>query len=244
MCKKLFCTTIIFIMLIVFSIPAMAYPLVDESSVDITVSGSSTKDPLKQPLSKKAENKQGNESNEVEKDPFEKLLADIIKDNDIKETEQFLATITNNDTVFKKLYLICGYAEEKNIGAILARYNEEKGVYEEYLDTDGESRWDIGDSGLFTKEIELKKGENKLKFIIYKKPLVESSKSIENEDRIAENAAIENEKINLEEGKNLQISFFTVNVLDESVKDKLINSVTKITDIFKNDIVNKIFQSK
>ena len=115
--------------------------------------------------------------NENEKiDPLEEFLQEIIKSIDMEETEQFLVTLTKpKPIVFEKMN-ICGFLINGSIGTgevitvILARYNDETGLYEEFKNTEGESRWNIGIFGLFTKEVKLPEGINRLKLIIYKIP--------------------------------------------------------------------------
>jgi len=204
---------------------------------------------------------------------FEAELLAIIENKDIKETEQFLVSFTryvSSDIVSKKLYNVSGCTKEESISVILSRYNEDKGIYEQFLNIEGENRWDIGISGFFTKSFELKKGKNKFKIIIYKKPVFDSLKEKENlagingevsisdtqgtisvgatEDKnnidVLKDLSSQNDEIFLEEGKNLQIQYFTVVFLDESDKDKLLNSVTKIEDVFKSNIVDTDINGK
>lgn len=112
--------------------------------------------------------------------PFEAYLQEIIKKADMEETEQFLVTLTepkkdNCPIVFEKMN-ICGFVingktkPEEAVIVILARYNDETGLYEELENTEGESRWQIGLFGLFAKEVRLPVGINKLKITIFKIP--------------------------------------------------------------------------
>ena len=80
MCKKIFCTIIILILMFVFTIPAMAYPEIDGPIV-----GNATNSTITENSSVDAKDVE-----EEEEDLFEKLLAEIIKNPNIKETEHCL----------------------------------------------------------------------------------------------------------------------------------------------------------
>ena len=139
-------------------------------------------------------------------------LAKIVIE-DMEGTEQFLVTITRPDgdeTTFKKSYAVCGETDRKNVKMVFAMYNPDTGKYEEFENTDGESRWEIGEFGFFGKEVELAKGANKMKIIAY----------------------VEAEDGSLVAGTNLQVNYFTVTLLEESLIDKIKNSVVDITDVF------------
>jgi hypothetical protein len=147
-------------------------------------------------------------------DADEEALVRIIADAGVKETDQFLVTITRPDgdeTTFKKAYVIAGTTAESGIEVVLAMYNPETGNYEEFKNTDGDSRWEIGSFGLFSKQVRLNEGANKLKIMAYKK----------------------SEKGSLERGTNLQVNYFTVTALNESIKNKIVNSVIEFSKIFE-----------
>lgn len=134
----------------------------------------------------------------------------------IKETEQFLAKITKPEghiTVFKKLYKICGYSSgtDTDVEVVLTIFNSDTQKYEEFRNTDGDSRWGIGSFGVFSKEVELKEDTNRLKIIVYKK----------------------SEADNLKPGVNLQVNYYTVTVRNESLKDLIVKSVVDITEAIK-----------
>lgn len=145
-----------------------------------------------------------------------KLLAATEQD----ETKQFLVTVTRPDgkeTVFKKNYVFSGITELTGIKIHIALYNEVKKVYEELSDVDGKFGWEIGLSGIFAREVLLREGTNKIKLIAYKKSAV----------------------YDLRPGENLQISYFEIKVLNETIKDMMINSILKITDL-----INSVFNFK
>ena len=133
-------------------------------------------------------------------------LDDLIKSRDIGETEQFLATITKpvgDETTFKKSYVVCGYSDLRDISIAIAVYDGNK---EQYVYVSDDSVWDV--SGIFSKEIPLHLGANKLKIVAFPKSEVN----------------------NLKPGVNAQVTYFTVTVLKESVKDKIIQGVLKVKD--------------
>ncbi len=242
-------------------------------------------------------------------DPLEELLQRIIKSKDIGETKHFIVTFTqplDNCIVYDNQNFICGFTNSTNkeniengnnlqsdniedagnteteeiITVILTRYNEETDTYEEYKNTEGESRWSIGSFGLFTKVVDLLKGINKLKIIIFRRPagLLETNPNSEVIDKNSENidvndvnnvnagandnnignidstdsiaagpnrwletvskAEVKAEDIAIEAGKNLQISYFTINVLNEATKDELINKPAQISNMFANIFPN------
>lgn len=147
-------------------------------------------------------------------DADERALVRIIADADVEETDQFLVTITRPDgdeTTFKKAYVIAGTTDESGIEVVLAMYNPETKAYEEFENTDGDSRWEIGSFGLFSKQVRLNEGANKLKIMAYKK----------------------SEKGSLELGTNLQVNYFTVTALNESIKNKIVNSVIEFSKMFE-----------
>lgn len=145
-------------------------------------------------------------------------IKDIIRDKYIESTDQFLVTITRpgrDENTFKKTYVICGVTDKPDIQVALAVYNEAAGVYVDFVTTDGASSWDAG--SLFAKEIVLSEGANRIKIVAYKK------------------SEVDNPQLNA----NVQVNYFTVTVLKESLKDKILNDILKITEIFEKIIPNK-----
>ncbi|NSW90776.1 MAG: hypothetical protein HPY74_08910 [Firmicutes bacterium] len=261
--KKLVCILIILILVLFTAMPAFAYPANGSQAPGSMADSPNLRENIQNEgiigdavyIEKDGENEKG------EIDPLEKVLQEIISNKDIKETEQFLVTLTkpasNQNVVFKKLNIICGVAkneiisEEEVIIVILARYNEKTGLYEEFKNTEGKSRWNIGVFGLFTKEIELFEGINKLKVIAFKTPAKivkllnlnidengetnpEAETGTKDKIQVGTEKEMKAEDIKLEAGKNLQISFLTINVQNETIKDKIINTMVKISDVFNN----------
>lgn len=147
-------------------------------------------------------------------------LESVIMRTDLDNTqEQFLAGITRpnkDETVYKKYYPICGTSTRDDVIVILTRYNPETEVYEEYANTDGDSRWGIGSSGLFSMDVELKEGANKFKIIVYDK----------------------DEEDNLVLGESLQVDYFTITYY-ASLKDAILKPLINFTESLFNDILKK-----
>jgi hypothetical protein len=139
-------------------------------------------------------------------------INDVIYGNDAGNTKQFLFTITRpegDEIVFSASYAVCGITNTDGITIALSRYNSKTGKYEALKDTDGLSRWN-NISKLFSKEIKLKEGANKIKIVAYKK----------------------SEEGSLELGENLQVNVFTVTLLNSSKKDKIVKNGLSLDDIF------------
>jgi len=133
-------------------------------------------------------------------------LDELIMSRDIGETEQFLATITKptgDETIFVKSYVVCGFTDLKDICIAVAVYDGSK---DQYVYVSDNSVWDV--SGLFSNEIPLHMGANRLKIVAFPKSEIN----------------------NLKPGANAQVTYFTVTVLKQSVKDRIIQGVLKVKD--------------
>lgn len=150
----------------------------------------------------------------------------VVFDGSVKATEQFLVTITRpvvNETTFKKSYIICGVTEKSDIRVALAIKDAATGSYKYLKNSDGDSSWDIGSMGIFTKEVNLSEGVNNLKIVVYKK----------------------SEAGNLKPGENIQISYHTINVLRESIRQKIENTIRMFTEtIIDKNIMEKILEGR
>ncbi len=138
----------------------------------------------------------------------------VIYDSTAQSKSEFLVTITRpegDESTFKKSYVICGNTEVKDIRVEIAIQNKD-GKYIPFPNTDGEAGWDVGESGIFMKEVQLPDlGANKVRIAAYKKSEVSS----------------------LELDKNLQINDYTITVLKESVKETIKNGIVSVTDLVK-----------
>ncbi|MCL2741222.1 MAG: hypothetical protein FWE70_03815 [Oscillospiraceae bacterium] len=74
---------------------------------------------------------------------------------------------------FKKAFIVCGFTAESNVRVYLLLFNKDLDRYER-LYINGTSGWDIGASGLFIKQIDLKEGKNQLRLLAYIKELDEA----------------------------------------------------------------------
>ncbi len=97
-----------------------------------------------------------------------------IYENDIKSRVQ-LVNITKPEgkgveITYNKSFSICGVTQKENIRVRLQRYNKEKDKYEDIaIGRNGKiNYYDIGESGFFSKEIELVEGGNNIRFIAYR----------------------------------------------------------------------------
>ena len=156
---------------------------------------------------------------------------DAIYSKETASTEQFLVNITRpdgNESAFNRKYLVCGNTQMTGRKARILIYNLYTGVYETYSNpkyiTNGNPNgyciWDIGNSKMFMKEIQLpNEGANLVRIVAYNK-----------------NIPVER----LEWGKNLQVSNFTVTFLDSEIRDAIISlpSSGVENDIIRDDIFN------
>jgi len=150
-------------------------------------------------------------------------LDKLVFDAEIKATDQFLVTITRpaaSESTFKKAYLICGVTDKSDIRVALAIKDAQTGSYKYFKNTDGDSSWDIGSMGIFTKEVVLSEGMNNLKIVAYKK----------------------SETDNLTPGENVQITYHSINVLNENIRAKIEKTLRMLTETFLNNenILEKI----
>ena len=153
-------------------------------------------------------------------DSFQAALDRIVRSKNIEETPQFLVTITrpaSNEMVRNttgRSYIISGITARSDITVVLAIRDEATGNYNYFKNTEGFSSWNIGSIGIFTKEVSLNQGPNNLKIIAYRN----------------------SEKENLEVGKNVQVNYFTVTVLRETMRERFINTFDKINDMIRGII--------
>lgn len=138
------------------------------------------------------------------------IVTKLIKDADTDYTDQFIVTITkpeeSKDSTYKKSYIISGITEYSDVKVLLAIYDEDEKEYVPLENTDGENTWDIGKFGVFSKEITLSKGVNKIRIAAYRT----------------------SQKDKLTEGK-IQVNRFTITLLNESIKDKIFDSIRDFT---------------
>lgn len=152
----------------------------------------------------------------------------ILVKKDTKDTEEFMVTITRpegDESTFKSSYVICGNTTKKDIRVRLYILDKETDKYKEFnfseISKNGENYWDIGESGIFMKEIILPEiGANTIRILAY-------------------NKNDEDNKENLKPGETIQINSYTITVLNKKIKDTIKNGVFRITDM-----LNKLFVYK
>jgi len=141
----------------------------------------------------------------IQEELHRNILDNLVYRSELEETEQFLVKITNpkvhKQIVFTSSYVFFGFIEEPGITVVIAKKNSETGEYQYYENVNGEGFWDKGGI-LYLNEFELEKGENDIKFIAYKNTEVEQ----------------------LESGINLQVNYFSITFLEETIKNMIINS--------------------
>lgn len=135
-------------------------------------------------------------------------VLDILKSKDVKTTDEFLVNIIRpegDETTSKKSYVICGNAlnNAEDIRVHIFIENSD-GELVEFKNTDGESSWDIGASGIFMKEVVFPgEGINSIRIAAYKK----------------------SELSKLKAGENLQINDFKITVLPEGFWSSIRNGI-------------------
>ncbi|MBP5427225.1 MAG: hypothetical protein J6Y29_04980 [Clostridiales bacterium] len=119
-----------------------------------------------------------------------------------RQTEQFLVSIARplqDESTYKDMFKICGSTKMDNIRIRMYIWNENTGTYKALKNSQGETYWDIGRSGVFVKEAMLpKKGVNIVRVCAYDK----------------------RQEHKLEVGRNLQVNEFSIIFLNKKVKDR------------------------
>ena len=141
---------------------------------------------------------------------FQNVIENTLEQGEAVNNDETIMTITSpdedKDSTYIKSYILSGNSRHNDVKIIIARYNEDTNTYERMENTDGESSWDIGDFRLFSKEIILNPGTNKIMIMSYRTS-------------------------NLEE-TGLQVNCFTIELLDESIIGKVIRRAKDILGDF------------
>lgn len=91
-----------------------------------------------------------------------------IFNRNIEDTRQFLVNITRpegNESTFKKSYVVSGNTDLEDVMVELYKLNKSTNYYEPFENTDGFSRWTVGSSGIFMKEVKLDYGANDIMIV-------------------------------------------------------------------------------
>lgn len=139
------------------------------------------------------------------KTKFEVALENALRNGKATDNGQFVMVITSpdkgKDSTYKKSYVLSGKSESDDVVIAIARYNESAGEYEPMKNTVGYSTW-VCSSGIFSEEILLNKGVNKIKILSY--------------------------RISQKDEMNWQVNCFTIELLDESIANRVIRKGTEI----------------
>ena len=180
MLKKLICTLLVFTIISVFGMTAFAAPT---ESATTTPAATMQVTPSFTP------------SVETEvSTSLEDILMEVTDD-----TKQWLVTITrpdsDTDSTYKSSYVISGVSDYTDVTVVLQVYDEESESYVPMENTDGESTWEIGSFGVFSKELQLTEGENKIRILAYR--------TSQNDWKV----------------DDIQVNKFTVTLLKSGIKD-------------------------
>lgn len=135
------------------------------------------------------------------------------------ENSKTIVTISKpsdgKDSTYKKTYVISGVTDYENVMLVFAKYDSENKKYVPLKDEDGNFKWEVGSFGAFAREIKLSKGANKIRILAYRKPPKADELTID----------------------DVQIKDLTITLLDETIKEKIMNTFVDIqkaiTDILK-----------
>jgi hypothetical protein len=117
----------------------------------------------------------------------------------------------DKDSTYKKTYVISGVTDYDDVKIVLTKYDSDEKKYVPLKDEDGKYKWDVGSFGAFAREITLTKGANKIRLLAY---------HIQKEDEL---------KLD-----DVQIKDLTITLLNETIKDKVINTFVTIKEQIKN----------
>jgi len=191
MLKKLICTLLVFIITLVFGMTAFADPTDSPKPAStptpaVTLQTKPSFTPSFTPSAK----------TQASSTKLEDILTEVTN-----ETKQFLVTITrpeyDTDSTYKSSYVISGVSAstDTDITVVLQVYDKESESYVPMQNSDGESSWEIGSFGVFSKELQLTEGENKIRILAYK--------TSQNDWKL----------------KDIQANKFTVTLLKSGIKD-------------------------
>lgn len=156
-------------------------------------------------ITKSSADKEEVKVDKTTKSSVEIEIEKVLKDGKAFDNGQSIMTITSpekdKESTYFKDYILSGKSEYDDIVVMAARFNEKSGEYKLIRNTSGERTWETT-SGLFSTEIELNMGANKLMIITYRKSQSEEPK--------------------------LQVNCYTIELLNESILDRVIKKSTEI----------------
>lgn len=114
-----------------------------------------------------------------------------------------------DEVTYNPTYMICGNTDKQDVTVEVKVYDSNAGSYVPLYTTDGEYGWGIGSSGIFMKEVKLPYYDaNKIQVVSYSKSEIEEK----------------------------QFNNFTITLLRDNIKDKIVNGVIKIKDMLGRGI--------
>ena len=167
-----------------------------------------------------AENKNNTTGSAVTAKTFEEVLGEVIKDGDASDGGPSIVVLTSpevgTNSTYDSILFVSGNTEYNDVVVCIAKYDKDSGIYVPIQNTDGESRWEVGDFRLFTKKIELAEGANKVKIVSYRTSQIKNASA-----------------------DNIQVNCFSVDLLKESIIDR-------IKDLGKGigNSINELIKSK
>jgi hypothetical protein len=134
---------------------------------------------------------------------FEDAVRSILKKGQAMDNGDFIMTITrpenDKDSTYFKTYNVTGRSDYSDLVVSIFKYDEEVGEYVPMTNTDGESSWDC--IGIFSTDIELAVGANKIMIQAYRKSEMVASK--------------------------LQVNCFTIERLSVKIAERVVKSQTE-----------------
>jgi len=123
-----------------------------------------------------------------------------------------VVTITRpegDEVTYNQTYMICGNTDKEDVTVEVKVYDPSTGGYVPLYTTDKEYGWSIGSSGMFMKEVKLPYFDaNKIQVVSYSRSAIDEQ----------------------------QDNRFTITVLKEGLKNRLVNGVIKIKDMVGHGI--------
>jgi hypothetical protein len=128
-------------------------------------------------------------------------------------TEQFLANVTRpevrNETTYKKIYLVCGSSENKALMFEALVFDAAEGYFKPVSIVGGGHTWKLNDPGIFAEQLVLPKtGANQIRIVTY----------------------FDGEEV-LVPGKNLQVSDYTITLMEKNDKNLFRNGFQRIANM-------------
>lgn len=135
---------------------------------------------------------------------FEDAVRSILKNGQAIDNGDFIMTITrpenDKDSTYYKTYNVTGINDYNDLVVSIFRYDENINEYVPMTNTDGQSSWDCL-PGLFSKDIELEIGANKIMIHAYRKSEMIAS--------------------------GLQVNCFTIERLPEEIAERVVKNQAK-----------------